>query len=210
MLPARILLVDDHEVVLDSLSLMLGGLPGLTIAGTCTDAPAGLAFLKQHAVDVLITDLQMPEQTGLWLARQALKRWPELKILLLTMADDAQSICGAVRTGVHGYVLKRAKSDELERAIQIVMAGNTYYSPDIIHLLAATNTDTANHLTCLSDRELDVLKLIAAEQSSQQIASQLFVSVPTVETHRRHLFQKLNVKSVVGLVKFAFRHGLTS
>lgn len=210
MTPTRILLVDDHEVVLDSLSLMLGARPGLTIVGKCTTASAGLAFLKQDDVDVLITDLQMPEQSGLWLARQASRYCPALKILLLTMADDAQSICEAVRTGVHGYVLKRAKSDELEQAIQTVMSGNTYYSPDIIYLLSTTNTDTANPMTCLSDRELEVLKLIAAEQSSQEIANQLSVSVPTVETHRRHLFQKLNVKSVVGLVKFAFRHGLTS
>lgn len=210
MISTRILLVDDHEVVLDSLSMMLGARPGLTIIGQCTDASAGLTFLKRHPVDVLISDLQMPGQSGLWLAKQAHRVCPALKIVLLTMADDAQSICEAVRTGVQGYVLKRAKSDELERAIQIVMGGNTYYSPDIIQLLTTTNTDTANPMICLSDRELEVLKLIAAEQSSQEIANRLFVSVPTVETHRRHLFQKLNVKSVVGLVKFAFRHGLTS
>lgn len=210
MIPTRILLVDDHEVVLDSLSLMLGALSGLTIAGKCTGASAGLAFLKHHKVDLLITDLQMPEKSGLLLAREAQKQCPTLKVLLLTMADDAQSICEAVRTGVHGYVLKRAKSDELERAIGVVMGGNTYFSPDIVALLSASTTETANPMLGLSEREIEVLKLIATEQSSQAIADQLFVSVKTVETHRRHLFQKLNVKSVVGLVKYAFRHGLTS
>ncbi len=206
----RLLLVDDHEIVLDSLSLMLSKLPNLTVVGTCTGASAGLAFLKQHDVDVLITDLQMPAQSGLLLAREARKQCPALKILMLTMADDAQSICEAVRTGVHGYVLKRAKSDELERAIGVVMSGNSYFSPDIVSLLSNINTETANPMLGLSERETEVLKLIATEQSSQAIADQLFVSVKTVETHRRHLFQKLNVKSVVGLVKYAFRHGLTS
>jgi DNA-binding NarL/FixJ family response regulator len=210
MTPTRILLVDDHEIVLDSLSLMLGGVPDFTIVGKCTSASAGITFLKQHDVDLLITDLQMPEQSGLQLAREARRQNAALKILLLTMADDAQSICEAVRTGVHGYVLKRAKSDELERAIRVVMAGNTYFSPDIVTLLSNINTETTNPMLGLSDRELEVLKLIATEQSSQEIADQLFVSVKTVETHRRHLFQKLNVKSVVGLVKYAFRHGLTS
>lgn len=210
MTPTRILLVDDHEIVLDSLSLMLGGVPDLTIVGKCTSASAGITFLKQHDVDLLITDLQMPEQSGLQLAREARRQNAALKILLLTMADDAQSICEAVRTGVHGYVLKRAKSDELERAIRVVMAGNTYFSPDIVTLLSNINTETTNPMLGLSEREIEILKLIATEQSSQAIADQLFVSVKTIETHRRHLFQKLNVKSVVGLVKFAFRHGLTS
>jgi DNA-binding NarL/FixJ family response regulator len=210
MSPTRILLVDDHEVVLDSLSLMLGALTGVTIVGTCTSVSAALAFLAHQPIDVLITDLQMPGQSGLHLTQQARKLCPSLKILLLTMSDDVRSIREAVRMGAQGYVLKRAKSDELEQAIQTVMAGQTHFSTDVLHLLTDDDTDAANPLTTLTEREIEVIKLIAAEKSSQQIADTLFLSVPTIETHRRHLFQKLNVKSVVGLVRFAFRHGLTS
>lgn len=127
------------------------------------------------------------------------------------MADDAVTIREAVRAGVMGYVLKQAGRDKLERAIDALMQGKKFFDEDIVSALSLLPVDDhcdQDLLARLTDREVDVLRLVAEERSSQQIADKLCVSVSTVETHRRHLFQKLGVKSVVGIVKFAMKHGL--
>ncbi len=129
------------------------------------------------------------------------------------MAEDAITIREAVRAGCAGYVLKRADRNELEKAINVVKRGQRYFSPDIIDQLTSLKTDdNAEHtlLSMLTDREVDVLRLVADEKPTHLIADELCISVPTVETHRRHLMQKLGVKSVVGMVKFAMKHGLVS
>ncbi len=207
----RLLVVDDHQIVLDSLRLLLGSIPGMELIGMLSNSVEVLPFLTGHEVDIIICDLHMPRQSGLELTTALRQRYPDVKVLLLTMAEDATTIREAVRAGVAGYVLKRTGRAELERAIHELMKGNRYFSQEIMNQLATLSTDTLNpvdDLAVLTDRELEVLTLIASECSTQRIADQLFISVPTVETHRRHLMQKLGVKSVVGMVKFAMKHGL--
>ncbi|RYF76905.1 MAG: response regulator transcription factor, partial [Cytophagaceae bacterium] len=138
---------------------------------------------------------------------------PTVNVLLLTMADEAANIREAVRVGCAGYVLKRAGRDELEKAVTTLRRGQRYFSPEVIDQLTYLQTDaTAENtlLSSLTERELDVLRLIANELPTHQIAEKLYISVPTVETHRRHLMQKLGVKSVVGMIKFAMKHGLVA
>ena len=207
----RLLVVDDHQIVLDSLRLLLGSMPGMELTGMLNNSVDVLPFLAEHEVDILVCDLHMPRQSGLELTTALRQRHPDVKVLLLTMAEDAATIREAVRAGVAGYVLKRTGRAELERAIQELMNGNRYFSQEIMSQLATLATDTLNpvdDLAMLTNREIEVLTLIASECSSQRIADQLFISIPTVETHRRHLMQKLGVKSVVGMVKFAMKHGL--
>lgn len=209
----RLLVVDDHQIVLDSLRLLFGSMPGVEVAGMLNNSQDVLPFLVGHEVDILICDLHMPRQSGLELTTALRQRFPDVKVLLLTMAEDATTIREAVRAGAAGYVLKRTGRVELERAISELMKGNRYFSQEIMHQLATLTvdaTDPVDELAMLTDREIEVLTLIAEECSTQRIADQLFISVPTVETHRRHLMQKLGVKSVVGMVKFAMKHGLAS
>ncbi len=210
---ARLLLVDDHQIVLDSLGLLFNSMPGVMVVGMLNDSRCALTFLNTHPVDIVICDLHMPRQSGLELALLLRKQYPALKLLLLTMADDAATIREAVRAGVAGYVLKRAGRAELERAVTTLMRGQRYFSSDVMELLVhleGTGADEHDPLTALTEREVDVLRLIADEYPTYLIAEKLFISVPTVETHRRHLMQKLGVKSVVGMVKFAMKHGLVS
>jgi DNA-binding NarL/FixJ family response regulator len=209
----RLLLVDDHQIVLDSLQLLFAGVDTVEVVGLLNQSELVLPFVRDHAVDVLICDMHMPRQSGLELTLQLRRHHPALKVLLLTMAEDAATIREAVRAGVSGYVLKRSGRTELEKAITLLMQGQRYFSSEVLEQLVRldeSGTDEHNPLTSLTEREVDVLRLIADEHPTHQIAQKLYISVPTVETHRRHLMQKLGVKSVVGMVKFAMKHGLVS
>ncbi len=207
----KILLIDDHQVLLDS--LLFKSIENVEVVGVLNDSRKVSQFLDNQAVDVLISDLHMPYFSGIDLTLQLKKTFPNLRILLLTMAEDATHIREALRAGVHGYVLKKTGKEELEKAILKLMEGKKYYSQEILEELAATAEDdfndarpeTIEHLTV---REIEILKLITQEKSTSEIAEKLYVSISTVETHRGNLMKKLNVKSAIGMVKFAIRHGL--
>jgi DNA-binding NarL/FixJ family response regulator len=210
---ARLALVDDHQLILDSLQTLFASVSGVEVAGALNDSRRVSDMLEKTTIDILVCDLHMPHLSGIDLALQLRRSHPMVKVLLLTMAEDALTIREAVRSGVAGYVLKRAGRGELEKAISTVMQGHRYFSPYILERLTELDeTLTVEHspLTCLTDREVDVLRLIADEHPTHRIAEKLYISVPTVETHRRHLMQKLGVKSVVGMVKYAMKHGLVS
>ncbi|WP_435357767.1 response regulator [Emticicia sp. SJ17W-69] len=209
----KILLIDDHQVLLDSLRLLFNSIENVEVVGTLNDSRKVPHFLNDVDVDILVSDLHMPFFSGIDLALQLKKTHPNLKILLLTMAEDARHIREALRAGVHGYILKKTGKEELHMAILKLMDGKKYYSEAVIEELAATadedyndaRPETIEHLTA---REIEILKLITQEQSTVEIAEKLFISISTVETHRANLMKKLNVKSAIGMVKFAIKHGL--
>lgn len=210
---ARLLLVDDHQLMLDSLQALFMSVPDMRVVGTVCDSRRVTETLTRTGVDVLLCDLHMPYLSGIDLTLCLRQSHPTVKVLLLTMAEDAPSIREAVRAGVAGYVLKRAGRNELTKAVTTLMQGQRYFSADVLTQLAHLNDigkSDYDPLTILTDREVDVLRLIADEHPTHEIADKLFISIPTVETHRRHLMQKLGVKSVVGMVKFAMKHGLVS
>lgn len=209
----RLLCVDDHQLILDSLQTLFLSIPGVQVVGVLNDSRRVPDVLAKTTVDVLLCDLHMPHLSGIDLTLQLRRSHPAVKVLLLTMAEDAPTIREAVRAGVSGYALKRAGRDELERAVTTIMAGERYFSPAVLEQLSGLDeaeTVNCDLLTALTEREVDVLRLIADENPTHLIASKLYISVPTVETHRRHLMQKLGVKSVVGMVKYAMKHGLVS
>ena len=213
MKTTRLLLVDDHQLILDSLQTLFMSMPGIDVVGTINDSRRVPETLTSTPVDVRVCDLHMPHLSGIDLTMLLRRTHPSVKVLLLTMAEDALTIREAVRAGVAGYALKRAGRDELEKAVTILMRGQRYFSPDVMEQLAhLDDIGMGEHesLTALTDREVDVLRLIADENPTHRIAEKLFISIPTVETHRRHLMQKLGVKSVVGMVKFAMKHGLVA
>ncbi|AQG78529.1 response regulator [Spirosoma montaniterrae] len=213
MKPVRLLLVDDHQLLLDSLQTLLASVPGVEVVGGLNDSRLVTAALAKTEADILVCDLHMPHLSGIDLTLRLRHSHPGLKVLLLTMTEDASTIREAVRAGVTAYVLKRAGRDELEKAITTIMCGQRYFSPEVFEQLVQIeqheSTDSGP-LATLTEREVDVLRLIAEEHPTHQIAEKLFIGIPTVETHRRHLMQKLGVKSVVGMVKFAMKYGLVS
>jgi DNA-binding NarL/FixJ family response regulator len=210
----RLLLVDDHQIILDSLSLLFSSIPNIEIAGIVNESRKVKTFLENNEVDIVITDLNMPQMSGIDLTLQIKEFFPKVKVLLLTMVEDAPHIREAIKAGVNGYVLKKAGKDELEKAILSLIAGKKYYSEAVIDELAATKDEedlneaqpeTMLHLT---SREIEILKLVAQELPSNKIGEMLFISMATVETHRRNLMQKLGSKTSIGLVKYAIKHGL--
>ncbi len=209
----RLLLVDDHKIVLDSLALLFSSMENIEVVGKLTKPQEVLQFIENQLVDVLISDLQMPEMSGIDLTLQLRNRFPLLKIILLTMVEDAHNIREAIRAGVNGYVLKTTGREELEKAISVVMDGKKFYSEDVISELASEEIEELiakkpENVSQLTSREIEVLRLIVEELSSNEIAQKLFISLPTVESHRRNLMTKLKVKSSIGMVKYALRHGL--
>ena len=209
----KLILVDDHQIILDGLRFLFSSIEKVEVMATFTDSRQVVPFLQTNEVDILVADLHMPHLTGIDLTLQARQLFPELKVLLLTMAEDAGHIREAVKAGVHGYVLKKTNKSDLEKAIKHLIMGNRYYSEDVIDELAHAPTDDLNNaspatIQHLTGREVEILKLIADEYSTAEIADQLCISVPTVETHRRSLMIKLNAKNVAGLVKYAVKHGL--
>jgi DNA-binding NarL/FixJ family response regulator len=211
--PTRLLIVDDHQIILDSLRLVFSGIENVTIAVTLTDSRQVMSLLAAHEIDLVVSDLHMPHLSGIDLTLQLRKKHPDVKILLLTMAEDAVHIREAIKAGVNGYVLKKSGRDELEKAVQTIIAGRKYYSEAVIEELSTNAPEDYNEahpetILHLTGREIEIVQLIAREFSSHEIANTLCISIPTVETHRRNLMQKLGVKSVVGVVKYAMRHGL--
>ena len=211
--PVRLLIVDDHQIVLDSLRMLFDTIENISVLMTFTDSRNVLAYLENHDVDIVISDLHMPHLSGIDLTLVLRARFPSLKILLLTMAEDAIHIREAIKAGINGYILKKSGREELEKAIYTLMTGCKYYSEAVIEELSFSATDDLNDsqpntILHLTSREIEVIKLIANEFSTNEIAKVLCISMPTVESHRRNLMQKLNVKSIAGVVKYAMRHGL--
>ncbi|WP_375447115.1 response regulator [uncultured Fibrella sp.] len=209
----RVLLVDDHRIILDSLSLLLASLDDVDVVGQLDDSRQVLPFLAENAVDVLLSDLNMPHLDGVQLTMQVRAQFPNLPVLLLTVTDQADVIRDAYRAGIAGYVLKRASRTELERAIQTVARGNRYFADAVLHELLlpvrpAVDNEPEPTLVKLTNREIDIIRLIAREQSTTQIAEQLFISVGTVETHRHNIMRKLGVRNMIGILKYALRYQL--
>ena len=211
-MPIQLLLADDHKIFSDSLNLLLSGLDGVEVVGKVSDGKQALSFLETYPVDVVLSDLHMPYMNGVEMLLQIRQRFPHVRVLMLTMAEDGVHIREALRAGAAGYVLKSVGKDELEKALFTVAAGQHYFSDRVMQELyrhTEQPDEATDLLTALTGREIDVIKLIAQEHSSNQIAEMLFISLNTVETHRKNLFRKLNVKNSLGLIKFALKHGLT-
>ncbi|MGA0558741.1 response regulator [Larkinella sp. VNQ87] len=211
----RILIAEDHRILLDSLALLLASIEGVEVVSKHTNGKQVLTALEvDPTIDLVVSDVQMPVMGGIELTLQLRQRFPQVKICLLTVADQPEAIKEAIRAGADGYVLKSAERHELETALKLVTKGNKFYSEQVMLQLA---NDTGIEFTpdaekpqkiAITQRELDVLKLIAQEYSGTQIAEKLFISPTTVETHRKHLMQKLGVQTTIGLVKYAIKYNL--
>ena len=211
----RILIADDHLIFAQSLKALLLGNSDMEIVGIVENGKLVLQYLEKDQVDIVLSDLQMPEMGGIELILQIRNRFPPVKIMILSMVSEASLIRGAIQAGAAGFGSKNMDKEELERALRMIHNGETYISSNVLRELTRILTvsrydDAEAEMQALSEREIEVLSLIAQELNTNEIAEKLFVSVNTVETHRKNLFKKLGAKNSIGLIKFALRHGLAN
>ncbi len=210
----KILLADDHRMFLESMSLLLNTIEEFDLVATATNGREVLRLLALHEIDIVLCDLQMPLMGGIEVILQIRQQFPAVKVLILTMSDNAGHIREALQVGADGYLLKTANKAELENAIKCIINGVNYFSKSAMVSLSKTDAENTDNqivnekIGVLSDRELEILKLIVAENSSTQIAEKLFISFNTVETHRKHLYKKLGINTSLGLLKYALKYGL--
>jgi len=206
----RVLLADDHTLVRAGLRKILEHNGDVEVVGEVPDGAAALAFLEREAVDVVVLDLTMPGFDGFKLLRHARAKWPDLPLLVLTMHADVEHAARAVREGANGYLLKDSAADELVAGVRAVTEGRTYYSEPVQRALSElVRTGGAQRpVERLTERELEVLRLVARGLSTKEIAAHFDISARTVETHRANIMRKLELRSVALLTQFALREGL--
>ena len=201
-----IVLADDHTVVRNALRLLLDAEPGFEVVAEAGDAEAAVRYVRGHKPTVLILDLNMPGRSSLEAVPEIRKASPGTEIVVLTMQNEPVYARRALQAGVRGYVLKEAADAELVQAVRSAALGDTYLQPTLGAKLAAGVDERDGDE--LSERERDVLRLIALGHTNAEIAERLYISIRTVESHRAHIQQKLRVSSRAELVRYALGHGL--
>jgi two-component system response regulator NreC len=205
-----LVLADDHAVVRAGLRMLLQAEPGhqvLAEAGTAEDA---LRYTRAHRPSVLLLDLNMPGRSSLEMIPEILEAAPETAVVVLTMQEDPAFASQALRAGALGYVLKEAADEELLQAVRLAAHGQTYLNPRLGARLAAEPAVPAALPGDLTEREVEVLRLIALGHTNSEIAAQLYLSVRTIESHRAHIQQKIRRTSRAELVQYALEHGFVS
>lgn len=213
----RILIADDHQFILESIEILVSTMPDYEVVGTYSNGKELLNSLKTHEnIDIVMSDFNMPEMNGIELTYQIRQQYPDIKILLLTVSEEANTIQEAFKAGVSGYVMKKAGKAEFELALKTIASGKKFYSESVVfellnrdkNIADLTNETIAEKLHNLSEREIEIITLIAKELSTNQIAEKLFLSPATIETHRHNILKKLGIKNSIGLVKFAMKNRL--
>ena len=206
----RVLIVDDHAVVRSGLRLVLEAEDDLEPVGEAGSAREAVFEARSSKPDVILLDVVMPEQSGLEAIPTLLHEQPQVKILVLSMQDDPQYVREAFAAGASGYVLKEAADSEVVAAVREVAGGGRYVHPELGARLVAAESEERRRAEedPLSERESEVLRLLALGHTNQEIAKQLFISVRTAETHRAHIMQKLRLSSRAELVRYALDAGL--
>jgi two-component system response regulator NreC len=205
--PTKIVIADDHSVVRSGLRMLLDAEPDFEVVAEAADVDGARRYVRGHRPAVLILDLNMPGEPSLEAIPELCEEFPGTKIVVLTMQDDPAFAREAMRAGALGYVLKEAADVELVEAVRLAAGGGTYLHPRLGARLAA-EPDREARGGGLTGREREVLRLIALGHTNNEIASQLFLSVRTVESHRAHIQQKLRLQSRAELVRYALDNGL--
>lgn len=210
---SKLLIVDDHQMLLDGIRALLQDVPNFQIVAQALNGHAALEELKKNKVDIVLTDISMPDMDGIELTQKIKAEYPEIKVLTLSMFSEKQTIRDMVDAGVSGYILKNTGKEELVGALTKIASGGIYFGDEVtnemMRMMTSHESDAEKKMIVnLTIREKEILKLIAKEYSNLQIAEELFISERTVETHRKNIFRKTNTKSIVGLIKYAFEYNL--
>ncbi len=212
----RILLADDHNVLREGMRLLLERQPGFEVVGEAADGRATIALVEEQQPDVVVMDIAMPSLNGIEATRRIVDRYPRTGVVILSMHDDESYVIRSLKAGARAYLLKDALKAELVSAIQAVARGKSFFSPrisrilqaDYVEALARKGADDSYDL--LTDREHEILQLIAEGKTNKEIANLLNLSLHTVDTHRTHILHKLNLHSVPELILYAVRKGVIS
>lgn len=215
MANVKILLADDHKIVRDGIKLMLEPQAGIDVVDEAENGEKALEILKDQIVDIVVMDINMPIMDGITATKKIKEKYPDVKVLALTMSNDDLHIRQMIQAGASGYIMKSAGRKELKDAIDAIMEGKHYFSDEatetiMMDLVKGKGKSTAPDPIHITDRELEVLELIVQEHTNQEIAEKLYISSRTVDAHRRNLLQKTGARNTAGLVKYAFQHNLIS
>jgi two-component system response regulator NreC len=208
----KVLLVDDHQIIIDGMKSLLQNSDEIKVAGEANNGREALRVMEILEPDVVLMDIDMPVMNGIDTLKEIGKRFPGVKVIILSMHNEAGMIKSLMNIGAQGYLLKSCTQDELIGAIRKVAGGQPFFSPEVT--LSLLKPDADNHtgfdqqIELLTDRETEILKLIAEGFSNKEIGSKLFISHRTVDTHRTNLMKKLNVSNIAGLISYAIKNGI--
>lgn len=212
--PIKVLIVDDHQLIIDGLKSLLQDEADVVFAGGANSMDETMAFVAGHHVDIALMDINMAGGSGIETTRKLKESYPYIKILALTMHEDISMITQMIEAGASGYILKRTNMNEVLEAIRVVAGDGKYLGRDVQSILMENLSSKEpaqilhNTPATLSTREKEILNLIAKEMNNEEIATKLFISERTVETHRRNIFTKTKTKTIVGLIKYAIKNGM--
>lgn len=211
----RIIIADDHQIVRQGLSTLLAKEPDMEVVAEAENGRKVVQLSKELVPHVVIMDVNMPDLNGIEATRQILHNLPAIKVIALSMHTDRRFVVNMLKAGASGYLLKDCAFEELAHAIRLVMANKTYLSPGVSDIVIkdyvyGLSTPGSSAFSVLTNREREVLQLMAEGKSTSQIGEYLHISVKTVETHRQQVMHKLGIHSVAELTKYAIREGLTS
>jgi DNA-binding NarL/FixJ family response regulator len=211
----KVLIAEDHQIVRQGLRTLLEKEPDLEVVAEAENGRSTVQLARERHPEVIIMDVAMPDLNGIEATRQIISEMPKVKVIALSMYADRRFVANMLKAGASGYLLKDCASEELVRAIRVVLAHKTFLSPGVADIVVkdyvqAPPGSEVSAFSVLSNREREVLQLMAEGKSTNQIAECLHVSVKTVETHRQQMMQKLKMRSVAELTKYAIREGLTT
>ena len=210
----RIVLADDHKVVREGIRALIEKEADIEVAGEADNGLEAIRLTEEKQPDIVLLDIAMPDLNGLEVARRIRESWPRIRIIALSAYESSQYVLGMINAGASGYLLKEVAFGEVRDAIRTVAAGEVYLSSKVagtvvdgyLHKTAGTGEAVAS----LSDREREVLQLLAEGHTVKEIAAKLFISIKTVEVHRWKLMKKLGLRNIAELIKFAIREGITT
>lgn len=210
-----ILLADDHAIIRQGLRSLLEKQPNMEVVGEAENGREAFELVRELLPDIVVMDVTMPNLNGIEATRQIHSEFPETKVIALSIHSNRRFVGDMLKAGAVGYILKEGLFDELVRAIQAVASGDVYLSPRVTGVVVDDYVNRVSRtgdslLAALTSREREVLQLVAEGKSTKQIASDLYVSVKTVEANRRQVMEKLDLHSIAELTKYAVREGLTT
>ncbi len=205
--PIKIFIVDDHQMIIEGLKSLLQNEENIELVGSSTSAERCLQFLKMSTCDIILMDINLPDTNGIDLCEIITKKYPEIKVIALSTFTQGTYVRKMIENGANGYLLKNADKHEILKAIKTVIIGNNYLTHEAEIALRYEN-EQQSKLPKLTKRESEVLSLIANGLTNHQISEKLFISIDTVDSHRKNLHSKLNVNNTAMLIKFANENDL--
>ena len=207
----KIVIADDHQMFIDGVKVLIRNEARFSIAGEALNGEDALALVGKLNPDILITDINMPGMSGTELTKIVKEEYPEVKVLVLTMYNDLEIISDIFATDAEGYILKNTGKAELITALDRLADGGTHYSPEVMNVMLAQarkEKKIREQTEQLTAREIEIIRLITQDLSTAQIAEKLFISPRTVDTHRKNIIAKTGVRTIVGLMRFAYENEL--